>query len=394
MAGSLIGDEPNTREALSFFTSEMIRPYERKPEPKGSLKLPPDTIVVSADNHFSCAEDIWFERFPAHLKSKAPRVWRSQVGALHVGFDGVSLLPEANDVSQAEFERLPGCSDLTARIADLDAAGIDKEIAFPNGIMALLFQPDLQLREYIVRVYNEYLAELQAKAPGRFYGVGFGNWWDPARTRQSLEELKALGLRAFMLPQSAGRDTEGRKIQYQSDYQRPMWEAIEESGLPVAFHIGETAVSTARGEPGISVLQNFAPFRKVAGELVFGGILDNHPGLRVVFAEGGINWVASMLQDMALIYAGHRWTGTWQMRDDIEYYWRRHMYVTFIFDKLGLAMLDMLGADRLLWSQDYPHNEGSLGYEQLALRQVVEATSPDNVRRILGGNALAVWDLS
>ena len=57
---------------------------------------------------------------------------------------------------------------------------------------------------------------------------------------------------------------------------------------------------------------------------------------------------------------------------------------TVAFDKLGLSMLDKVGADRVMWAHDYPHGESALGYSWSAMRQVVEATTPDNARKILG----------
>jgi predicted TIM-barrel fold metal-dependent hydrolase len=380
---------------LKFFTNSMVRPFKRVPQSKGDFVLPEGTRVISADNHFSIAEDIWFERFPSSLKDKAPRVWRGQGGTLHVGFNGISAMPEAMHAAIAEFDQLPGCSSVEDRLRDLDAEGIEKEIVFPNGALGVIFRPeaDLNLREYTFRIYNEYMAELQQRMPGRFYGVGFINWWDPSKTRDSMRELKGLGLKAFMLPQNPGLDHLGRKIEYQSRAMEPMWQAIEESELPVSFHIGESAISSERGEPGISALQNFAPFRKTVGELVFGGILDRHPSLQVVFAEGGINWGASLLQDMAFIYAGHRNVGVWQAREDVEYYWHNNLYTTFMFDKLGLAMLNLLGPDRVMWAQDYPHGESAFGYSWSAMKQVVDATTAQNARKILGGTAERLWKL-
>jgi predicted TIM-barrel fold metal-dependent hydrolase len=379
---------------LKFFTDELGRPFERHPDSRPLANLPKDATVVSADNHFSLAEDIWFERFPAHLKDKAPRVWRGADGCWHVGFDGKAATPEAVHLAMSEFDRVSGSGNIADRVRDLSTEGVDKEIAFPNAALGIILRPDLEptLREYIFRVYNEYLAEVQAKMPGRFYGVGLINWWDLSKTRASLAELKALGLRTFMLPQNlVGPD--GQRMEYQNRIMEPFWEAIEEAGLPFAFHIGESAVSAQRGEPMVSVLHNFAPFRRTVGELVFGGVLDRTPGLRIVFAEGGINWVAAMLQDMGFIYAAYRNIGVWNQREDMEYYWRTNLYATFMFDKLGLALLHVLGPDRVMWAQDYPHAESTFGHTRTAIEQVLAVATPDEARAILGGNAIRLWNL-
>ena len=50
--------------------------------------------------------------------------------------------------------------------------GVDKELAFPNAILALFHYPDKELRELAFSVYNEYIAELQEQSKGHFYGAG------------------------------------------------------------------------------------------------------------------------------------------------------------------------------------------------------------------------------
>ena len=49
----------------------------------------------------------------------------------------------------------------------------------------------------------------QERSNGHFYGVGLINWWDPKGTRNTLEELKALGLKTFLLPLNPGKDDDG-----------------------------------------------------------------------------------------------------------------------------------------------------------------------------------------
>src|SRR3546814_19307758 len=73
----------------------------------------------------------------------------------------------------------------------------------------------------------------------------------------------------------------------------PVWEAIEESGLPVAHHIGEAPLASPCRDNGVLVgmVHNVAPFREMFGRYIFGGILDRHPGLKVGWFAGGLNWV-------------------------------------------------------------------------------------------------------
>src|SRR5690606_37781636 len=131
------------------------------------------------------------------------------------------------------------------------------------------------------------------RSGGRILGVGLINWWDADGAARTLAELKALGIRTFLMPLNPGKDDEGKPIDYASTAMDEVWSAIEDAGLPVSHHIGETTpgIPSERNTLGVGMLQSVAPFREVFAKYVLGGILDRHPALRVGWFEGGINWV-------------------------------------------------------------------------------------------------------
>lgn len=364
-------------------------PKDRRGRAEGALGLPAGTEVFSADNHISLAHDIFYERFPENLKDKAPRVWYED-GAYQLGRKGKSFLP--GDFSHVLMQYDPlegsGSANLEARIADLRADGIAKELAFPNALLALLFYPDREIRELSFRVYNAYIAELQERSNGTFYGVGLINWWDGAGARRTLEELKSLGLKTFLLPLSAGKDENGTVIDYASTAMRPVWEAIEESGVPVSHHIGESPLSAPCEVNSVAVgmMHNVAPFRELFSKYIFSGILDRHPGLSVGWFEGGINWVPSAIQDAEHMLASFQHMLDRPVEHDVRHYWRTHMRASFMVDPLGLSLIDHIGRDRVMWSSDYPHNESTFGYSEKSIAGVVEALGPADAARVVSGN--------
>jgi predicted TIM-barrel fold metal-dependent hydrolase len=367
-------------------------PRDRRAEAQGDVRLPAGTVVVSVDNHYSVSEDIWWEKFPAAMKDRAPRVVH-QDGVYNIVVNGRSIIPEVSAPTLAAFEMVPGCAIMQARLADLDHEGIDKELIFGNAALALLFGQDLEARDIICRVYNEHMAEVGGRAPGRFHGVGFANFWDPARFEASLGEIKALGLKTFMVPQNPGKGADGEAINYASNEMEPFWHAVEASGLPLCIHIGENA-NPGRGGMGTSFMQNLAGFRKTIGTLIFGGVFDRHPSLRVVFMEGGINWVLTAIQDAELIWGSFDQMLDWKLNHPPRHYFDTNVYSAFMTDRLGLQLIDQIGADRVMWSADYPHPESTFGYSWTAMKQVVDAGVSDaDVKKILGGNAIEVFKL-
>jgi predicted TIM-barrel fold metal-dependent hydrolase len=344
--------------------------------------------VFSADNHISLAVDIFHERFPESMKDKAPRVMNVDGGWV-LGIDGESVLVRDFIEVLTQYDPVPGShtGDVEARLQALDSEGVDRELAFPNSVLALFGWPDREVRELCFRIYNEHVAEVQERSGDRIYCVGLINWWDADGARRTLQELKALGLKTFLMPLQPGKDADKRPIDYASTVMDGVWDAIEEAGLPVSHHIGENPPSTPNefNSIGVGMLQSVAPFRDTFGKYVLGGILDRHPGLRIGFFEGGINWVPSTIQDAQHIAASFRHMNNLEIQHDPQHYWDEHMVASFMVDPLGLELVDRIGVDRVMWSTDFPHNESTYGYSGESLRAVVDAVGADRAAPIVGG---------
>lgn len=362
----------------------------------GKVGLPAGTEIFSADNHISIADDIFYQRFPADLKDKAPRIWYED-GAYMVGRKGQTFLPGDFSAVLMQYDDLAGAAstNIEARIAELAEDGVDKELAFPNAVLALFHFPDKELRERVFRIYNEYMAELQERSGGHFHGVGLINWWDPAGTRRTLSELKSLGLKTFLLPLNPGKDDDGAIIDYSSEAMRPVWDEIEDAGLPVTHHIGETPPKTPCEVNSVVVgmMINVDSFREMFSKYIFGAILDRHPKLRVGWFEGGIAWVPSALQDAEHLLASYQHMFNHQLEHPIRHYWDTHMSASFMVDPLGLRLIDQIGVDHVMWSSDYPHNESTFGYSEKSLASVVNALGPEAATKVVSGNVKAFLGL-
>ncbi|BBY37992.1 amidohydrolase [Mycobacterium mantenii] len=381
----------SSQSAVSLYPPEGLgAPKDRRGHAGGSdVGLPEGTVVFSADNHITLAEDIFYQRFPDKLKEDAPRIWYDD-GAYHIGVKGQSFLWDTFSAVVMQYDDLPGAAstNIEARIEELRADGVDKELAFPNAILALFGYPDKEIRELAFRVYNEYVAELQERSGGHFYGVGLINWWDPQGARRTLAELKSLGLKTFLLPLNPGKDDDGNPIDYASTAMTAVFEEIEAAGLPLTHHIGETPpkIPSEFNPIVVSMMTNIDGFREVFSKYIFGGILDRHPGLQIGWFEGGIAWVPWALQDAEHLVASYRHMLNRPLEHDVRYYWDNHMSASFMLDPVGLQLIERIGVNKVFWSSDYPHNESTYGYSEKSLATVVEAVGPQAAARIINTN--------
>jgi predicted TIM-barrel fold metal-dependent hydrolase len=354
---------------------------------------PEGTVIVSADSHM-IERDCWYDKFPRRLKSKAPRI-EFKDGAYHFSLGKLPMLPMELAVGLCEaMECNPGLSSPTARLKDLDVEGVEKELIFPQRLFGLYIMGHEETREEIFSIYNEDIAVRCAEGDGRLYPVMIPNFWDLSKTAASLQRIKELGGRAVMLPNKPGKDAAGQPIFYNDPKQDPLWAAIEASGLPMCFHIGEAVPQALHGAAGTALIVQMQGFRHQWGMLTFGGVFDRFPGLRVVFVEAGLSWVASMLHDADMGYNSFPTAMKPELAHPPSWYWRNHCYATFMTDPAGLQLLDRIGPETAMWSSDYPHQESTFGYTRSAIQAVFDSVaSVEDAQRILGKTALDVFDM-
>jgi predicted TIM-barrel fold metal-dependent hydrolase len=347
------------------------------------------SIVISADEHLVEPMEFWEgwlpESLPAADRDRAPRL---EGGALVVDGQAMPvflLFPELIAFSDAQ----PGVGDVPGRLAVMDDEGIDVSVLFPQRAMGMFAMKDPALRLRCFNAYNEFVAHFCAKSNGRLAGVAvLPTIYEPESTPDYLAHLKSLGFRLVQLPSRI------RGMTYGAPELEPIWSAIEESGLIAAIHTSETPESNGPGGLGTFLAETTQPFRKLWAHLVFTGVFERHPGLRMLFAEGGIGWVPTALADADRIHAKFANYLNPRLPRPPSEYWHRQCYATFMDDPRGVEQLDHIGADRVLWSSDYPHPEGTRGQTRELVSRLRDELGPERAPAVLGGNAATLLGLA
>jgi len=147
---------------------------------------------------------------------------------------------------------------------------------------------------------------------------------------------------------------------------RPLWEAIERSGLVAGIHFGGAPVvpPTPTGWPTYFLEEYTAMAQVFATQLtsmIVEGVFDGHPGLRVAFLESGFTWLPAHMWRMDKEWRNLRRLVPWVRRPPSEYV-REHVRVGIQpldpppqVSQL-LEVVDQLGSEEmLLYTSDYPH---------------------------------------
>ena len=118
--------------------------------------------------------------------------------------------------------------------------------------------------------------------------------------------------------------------------------------------------------------------------MIFNGVLDRHPKVKIVMAEAGLAWVPSMIQGLDIWYQrsrdGRRLTGEKPIvlpKLLPSEYFHRQIWISFVDDPLGVKMVgNVLDADKVMFGSDYPHPASTWPDSQAAIAARMNACPP------------------
>jgi predicted TIM-barrel fold metal-dependent hydrolase len=323
-----------------------------------------------------------------------------------------------------------GLHDPRARLRDMDADGITADVIFAGGqndeplpFIGMGFDAGLsnvsrELREVGERIFNRWLADYISAHPHRLLGVMQLPIWDPDKAVRELEWGRSVGLRVANLP--APRSD---YPPYTEEVYEPFWAACDDLGVSLATHVGggerPLGASNKRGDL-LHLAEMHWLSRRGVWQLIFGGVFERHPTLNFVATEQRVDWVPDTLRQLDSGYeniVGERRPGGAALipsrpsilqgvsisddPNDAESlprrpsdYWASNCYLSGSFlAPYEAEMRHKVGLRNLMWGSDYPHCEGTWPYTRLSLRNTFAGMPEDEVRMILGENALRAYHL-
>jgi predicted TIM-barrel fold metal-dependent hydrolase len=358
--------------------------------------------VISADSHITEHPDTYRKFIDRAWLEKAPRmVDGGEKGDLFVidGMDtpiAMGLVaaagkpPEEITTDGVRFEELHrGGWDPEYRLADQDRDGVAAEVIYPTVGMLLCNHPDFAYKKACFDAYNRWIAEYCAAHPSRLLGCGQSAMRTPEEGVADLHEIRALGLRGVMMPGNPAVED------YDSRLYDPVWEAAIELELPLSFHILTSRGSHTRGPRINSFLGIIRGNQDIMGTLIFGGVFERYPELRVVCAEADAGWVPHYMYRMDHAYKRHRnWLapGIELSRLPSEYF-SEHIYTTFQDDWVAFKMAGEMNWRRLLWASDFPHSESTWPWSQDVIAAQTAHLDAEQKRAILCDNVASLYHI-
>ena len=366
--------------------------------------------VIDADGHVLEPVDIWDKYIDPAYRDRAPRLIvdtdgkerllvEGQVLGSPKGFGVIGAIgARQGAVDQGTMKYVDGRKggfDPHARIPDMDLDGIDAAFLYPSiGLFAGAIQ-DGRLAAAVCRAYNRWLADYCRPYPDRLFGVAMLPMQSIELAIQELRYArKELGMRAgFLRPNPYN----GRMLHH-PDY-APFWEEVQELDVAIGLHEGasggmpQVGVDRFTTRGARHIISHTLEMMLAAMSVIWEGVCDRHPRVRIAFLESGGGWIAPWLDRMDRHFDDKGFNDSGLSMRPSELF-QRNCWISFEPVERSLSLLaDYIGPHKILWATDYPHPDGFFPGAPKLIADRPEL-SPETKRQILAGGAKGFYALT
>ena len=309
------------------------------------------------------------------------------IGGLGVGsVVGRTSAKAAEFRKKFRFEDWPGPWEPNSRLKDMDRDGIEADIIYASHLRHIygLSVKDEPFFRAIAQSYNDWLMEYCSVDPKRLIGLPVLSILDVQGALQDLTNYSKQGAKGFMIASSTpiGSSYGDRKFD-------PLWAAAQEADTPLALHTTTGAWKKVKfHHPRVRTsIRGEGEIQTSLLEMIYGGVFDRFPRLKIVAAEWDIGWVAHMVAK----FKDH------DPKTGLELapaeYFRRNIWFTFENDRAGVLTTPLYGADRFLWASDYPHGNTTWPDSKQIVEQQFEGIPDEIKRKLTRQNAIDLYKL-
>jgi predicted TIM-barrel fold metal-dependent hydrolase len=370
-------------------------------------------VVISADTHGGAR----VEDYRDYLDPPFRAEFDGWVGGFRQRVDGFrhrvdDLLSEVIDDPNElrTFHQLmdSGLGDSKQRLRTLESDGCVASVIFPatdidtlppfDAMPVLGAQAPSRTHQWAgARAYNRWLSDYCSEDPGRLAGMLILPDLDDID--EAVAEIRWGATRGLR----GGVNLPSWNVDFPTFHHPrydPLWATCAELHMPLNVHVGNHGADPrlygdVPSAAMIAASEASWWARRPLTLLIFGGVFERHPGLRLVFAEMHADWIPALLDHLESVF--HRRL-TAKLREGLSLtpreYWERNCAVTATFmTPYEAGLRHQIGVANMMWGSDFPHPEGTYPYTRESLRRTFNAVPPVETQVMLAENAARVYDL-
>jgi predicted TIM-barrel fold metal-dependent hydrolase len=363
--------------------------------------------VISVDDHLVEPPDMFEGRLPARLQDAAPKIIETKLGHQVWRFDGKTYSQvgmnavagrrlETVKVEPFRFDQMRrGCWDIEARIHDMDINGVWASLNFPSmitGFCGRVFSQcsDPELGLAVTQAWNDWLfEEWYSPHPDRIIPMGITFLSDPVRGAEEIVRNAARGFTSVTLPERPHRI--GLPSIF-DDYWDPVFRACAETETVISLHAGSSGMADfPEGCPPVQLGATlFGQLSLTAcAEWLWSGWAVRYPKLKVAMSEGGIGWVAMLIDRLDNVVDRSGYGLGWDIRPaDVL---RRNFWFCTIDDPSTIDTRHAIGVENVMVEVDYPHGDSTWPDTQSVIEKLWGHIPAEELRMMCSENAAGLY---
>lgn len=382
-------------------------------------------IVVSSDSHVSPRADSLRPYCPkGHLSRFDREVAMSKKLVKLFGtsrsISGMFCLEPKSEAYDRALETLAseGNFEIEARLRDMDADGVAASVIFHGAQVAEMLPfagtslrrralPDTRSAQDLIAVglhmYNAWLADQCTIEPERNVGLAHIPIHDIDASIREVEWAANAGLKGVNFP--APRPG---LLGYDDPAWEHFWSACEANDLVLVTHSGPGVLPTVNPdlEGAYTHLEGAAATRSTAWRLVFGGVFERHPKLKLVLTEAPGDWLPWLIRELDRTFHLYRASIARRAPRLPSEYCKHHLFIgaSCLAPYEAMTYLRERLVENVMWGSDYPHvegtwcptHEGETPMTRLSLRNTfaqLPSVTADAIRAMVGETAMRVFGL-
>lgn len=300
---------------------------------------------------------------------------------------------------------IPAFFDPAPRLELMDELGITYATMFPTlaSLVEERFADDPELTHVVIHALNEWMHEHWTfNYEGRIFPVPIITLPIVEKAIEELEYVVERGARSVLIRPAAVPGYRGRRSFALPEFD-PFWKRVTELDVLVSMHAsdsgyqrftnewdGRTGEMEAFGD--ISLFQMASMHSRAIEDAVISwvghGALTRHPKLRVAIIENGSEWVRPVLANLERAY--QRMPQAWE-EHPVEVI-KRNMWIHPFHEDDPVGLVELLGAENVIFGSDYPHVEGMA--DPISFVDQLEGLPQEDIRKVMGGNMMQLMGVT
>ena len=366
------------------------------------------SLIIDCDSHFMPDDAFDDEEARRYFRNRWPRKIRHSNGRDWTTFPererALTAWQRTLPGEMFPARHAPGYADAGVRLEWMDRMGIDVQVlVYASSLFAYAIEPELGAA--LCRSYNNALARVLQRHPGRFIGLAALPMQDPVAAVEELDRaVGELGIHAPVVISNVN----GRNLSECEFW--PVFEHLEQLDVPLIIH-GD--LFQTPGHVGLDRLDHmrldnalgmFFEGSLVIANLIMYGVLDMYPRLRVGLLETGAGYISYLMDRLNELYRIEVFGGISPFahvpikelisKAPVEYINQLWLCTDLPAEERSIRpVVERFGADRFIVGSDFPHGLGGSGETMVDGVRHLEALNAGQKEQLLGLSAAALWGI-